>query len=85
MVDSNVFEQLDKNSSKYSQYDPKSIMHYTVNARHTLDGFSVGNNNKLSAIDKEYISEVYPRGSNNTGGGSICKGVANYNGRLLIL
>lgn len=81
MVDFNVFEQLNKNSSKYSEYDPKSIMHYTVNSRHTLDGFSVGNNAELSAIDKKFISEVYPRGVN-TGGGNICKGVANYNGNI---
>ncbi|WP_237276481.1 M12 family metallopeptidase [Tenacibaculum ovolyticum] len=80
-VDSNIFAQLDRNSSNYSEYDPKSIMHYPINASHTLDGFSVGNNDKLSAIDKEYISEVYPGGAN-TGGGNICKGVANYNGNI---
>ncbi|WP_422089469.1 M12 family metallopeptidase [Tenacibaculum ovolyticum] len=80
MVDFNVFEKLSKNSTNYSEYDPKSIMHYPIYASHTLDGYSVGTNNNISAIDKKFISEVYPRGASNTSGGNICKGVANYNG-----
>ncbi|WP_422089468.1 M12 family metallopeptidase [Tenacibaculum ovolyticum] len=80
-VDHNLFRRLDKNTTNYSEYDPKSIMHYSVRNEHTLDNFSVGNNNKLSAIDKEYIAEVYPKADTTPPTGDICDGVAPYKGR----
>lgn len=74
-VDNNLFRRYEASVSNYSAYDPQSIMHYPIPAEHTLDGFSVGYNNVLSATDKSFIASIYP---GDTGGGDICDGVAPY-------
>jgi serralysin len=42
-------------------YDPVSIMHYPVDARLTLNGYSVGWNSTLSSGDIKLIGEMYPK------------------------
>jgi len=42
-------------------YDPTSLMQYPVEASHTVNGFSVGWNNKLSPTDIEFLNRIYPR------------------------
>lgn len=42
------------------EYDPQSIMHYPIDGSLTMDGYSVGWNNNLSAGDKTLIGEMYP-------------------------
>jgi hypothetical protein len=42
-------------------YDKTSIMHYPVFARWTTDGFSVDWNNYVSAADKVFINQLYPK------------------------
>ncbi len=59
-VEFNLFEKYAKNQSNYSQYDPKSIMHYSVPSRFTTTDFSVGLNTVLSEVDKAFISAIYP-------------------------
>ncbi|MFK7814204.1 MAG: M12 family metallopeptidase [Maribacter sp.] len=46
----------------YSAYDPKSIMHYGISNKVTSCDFSVKSNKVLSAIDKQGIATLYPKG-----------------------
>ena len=60
-IDKNIFRRYDKKTvSQYSEFDPHSIMIYRIPEKLT-DGFSVGWNTTLSAKDKEFIAEVYPK------------------------
>jgi hypothetical protein len=43
------------------KYDPKSIMHYPIDPKLTLDGYSVGWNTNISAGDIKLVGEMYPR------------------------
>jgi len=49
-----------------SEYDPDSIMHYSIDNSFTLDDFSVGLNYDLSELDKRFIGETYPFEKNST-------------------
>ncbi len=59
-VDNNLFNKYDGNVTTNSEYDPDSIMHYSIPASLTLNGFSVGYNYVLSNTDKSFIEETYP-------------------------
>ena len=59
MVDKQVFERYSVSMTNKS-YDPKSIMHYPIPANFTLNGYSVGENDDLSAEDIKLIEELYP-------------------------
>ncbi|MFM7672823.1 MAG: M12 family metallopeptidase [Bacteroidota bacterium] len=61
MVNHNVFDAVDQFYTNGSAYDPKSIMHYSVEAWQTTNGYSVGNNYALSEGDKSIIAALYPR------------------------
>ncbi len=61
MVDFNVLEASDFFYTNGTTYDPLSIMHYPVQAWQTVDGFTVGSNNDLSAGDKAIIAALYPK------------------------
>jgi len=43
-------------------YDNKSIMHYAIPARFTLDGYSTKPNLTLSQGDKQLVAALYPKG-----------------------
>lgn len=60
-VDFNVFEVSNQFYTNGTNYDPKSIMHYSINSWETEDGYSVIQNNELSAGDKTLISALYPK------------------------
>ena len=60
-VDFNVLEASDFFYTNGTTYDPTSIMHYPVEAWQTVDGFTVGQNNDLSAGDKKIIAALYPK------------------------
>jgi serralysin len=60
-VDFNVFEVGEQFYTNGTTYDPKSIMHYSVDASETMDGYSVKTNYILSAGDKVLIAALYPR------------------------
>lgn len=60
-TDFNVLEQSEQFFTNGTAYDPYSIMHYPVYAWQTLDGFTVGENNELSAADKKIIAALYPK------------------------
>lgn len=61
MVDHNVFNVADQFYTNGTTYDPRSIMHYSVEAWQTTDGKTVGNNYNLSEGDKRLIAALYPR------------------------
>jgi hypothetical protein len=60
-VDRQVLFQYDRTQTNSSDYDRDSIMHYPVPEALTVGDFAVGWNDVLSARDKEFIAEVYPR------------------------
>lgn len=61
-VDFNVFEVSEQFYTNGTTYDPKSIMHYSVDASETTNGYSVPTNYILSLGDKTLIAALYPRG-----------------------
>ncbi|MGZ5220675.1 MAG: M12 family metallopeptidase, partial [Chitinophagaceae bacterium] len=60
-IDFNVLQASNQFYTNGTQYDPKSIMHYSVEAWQTLDGYSLPANFDLSASDKANISAFYPK------------------------
>jgi Astacin (Peptidase family M12A) len=60
-VDFNVLGASDIFYTNGTTYDPVSIMHYPVLAWQTVDGYTVGLNNDLSAGDKKIIAALYPK------------------------
>ncbi|MEO6220631.1 MAG: M12 family metallopeptidase, partial [Ginsengibacter sp.] len=61
-VDFNVFEVAEQFYTNGTTYDPKSIMHYSVDATETTNGYSVKTNYYLSDGDKKLIAALYPKG-----------------------
>lgn len=60
MVDINVFDKYAVRSTQFSEFDSASIMLYAIPAQLTTNGFAVGWNTELSAMDKAYIGQLYP-------------------------
>jgi len=56
----NVIQKASRNATQFSNYDPRSIMHYPVSASLTNGQYQVGINQDLSTTDKAYIRQVYP-------------------------
>lgn len=61
-VDAQVFETYKASYTNGTAYDSKSIMHYPIPAKHTLNGYSVNWNFDLSPADKSFASSIYPVG-----------------------
>lgn len=59
-VDSNVFSKYSKRETKFTTFDPDSIMLYSFPKEWTLDGQSLEENVTLSGLDKQFIAECYP-------------------------
>jgi serralysin len=60
VVDENIFDKYKARQTRYSTYDPQSIMHYPIRKDFTTDGTSVGWNDHLSKSDLEFIKMLYP-------------------------
>lgn len=60
-VDFNVFEVADQFYTNGTTYDPKSIMHYSIEPWQTTDGYSLKDNYELSQGDKSLIAALYPK------------------------
>jgi len=60
-VDFNVLETSDQFFTNGTVYDPKSIMHYSVESWQTTDGYSLTESNDLSQGDKNIIAALYPK------------------------
>lgn len=60
-VQSNILAKYDCAYTKYTDFDPHSIMLYPIPKAHTLGGFEVPwENCRLSESDKQFIAEMYP-------------------------
>jgi hypothetical protein len=59
-VDLNVLKRYDPAEVHFTQHDRESIMQYPVNKAHTLNGFEIGWNTRLSPKDKDFIARMYP-------------------------
>jgi len=59
-VNFNIINRYAVDAIQSTSLDAQSIMIYPVAAEHTRNGFSVGLNNELSAIDKVFIARLYP-------------------------
>jgi hypothetical protein len=61
-IDSNIFQKYSETITQFSEYDPKSIMHYAIDASLLTDpSRAVGWNTALSPTDKSFISLMYPK------------------------
>ena len=60
-VDFNVFEVANQMYTNGTSYDPKSIMHYPVEAWQTTNGYTLGRNYDISAGDIAIIKALYPK------------------------
>ncbi|TMI64417.1 MAG: hypothetical protein E6H07_00430 [Bacteroidetes bacterium] len=60
-VDFNVLETSDQFFTNGTVYDPKSIMHYSVESWQTTDGYSLVESNEISQGDKNIIAALYPK------------------------
>lgn len=59
-IDHNLFERYAADQTQFSSFDRESIMLYPIRKTWTLDGFAVGWNRTLSAMDKAFIRTIYP-------------------------
>ncbi|MGM5631092.1 M12 family metallopeptidase [Apibacter raozihei] len=60
-VDNNIINKYSSTVTNYSSFDSQSIMLYSFPASLTLNGWSSGWNTALSATDKNFISQEYPK------------------------
>ncbi len=60
-TDFNVLEISEQFFTNGTAYDPKSIMHYSIPAWQTLDGYTVEENYEMSDGDKKIIAAIYPK------------------------
>jgi hypothetical protein len=60
VIEHNMFEAQTAAETNFTQLDAKSIMMYPIPQKWTTNGFSVGLNTKLSAVDKSFIHQQYP-------------------------
>ena len=61
-VDINLFRTYSRTMTNASQFDPESIMIYSIPNEHTLGDFEIAWTTKLSERDKFFIAEQYPGG-----------------------
>ena len=56
-----MFEVASQFYTNGTTYDPKSIMHYSIESWQTTDGYTLKDNYELSAGDKVLIAALYPK------------------------
>jgi hypothetical protein len=57
----NVLDRYSASRTNFSDYDPTSIMQYSVPEELTVGDYAVGWNTDLSATDKTFIATMYPK------------------------
>lgn len=60
-IDHNILRRYERNQTNASKFDPKSIMLYAFPGSLFTDGKGTTQNNRLSAADKKFIAQMYPR------------------------
>jgi hypothetical protein len=58
-VDVNLFQKYSRNITQFSQFDPRSIMLYSIPDALTIGDYAVGWNRVLSDMDKQFIGTMY--------------------------
>ncbi len=59
-VDVNLFQRYSGTITRFSAFDPNSIMEYPIANELTIGDYEVGWNRSLSATDKAFIGTLYP-------------------------
>ena len=59
-VDTNLFRRYDASITQFSEFDPLSIMLYSISNDLTIGDWEVGWNTTLSDTDKAFIADAYP-------------------------
>jgi hypothetical protein len=67
-VDNNIFQKYSANNSNYTEYDPKSVMHYYIPRSLVLGNWNPTFNTNLSDLDIQFVGKMYP--GNNTDDGN---------------
>lgn len=60
-VDKNIFRKYSRSETNFSEFDKNSIMLYSIPNELTIGDYEVGWNTQLSATDKSFISQMYPK------------------------
>jgi len=60
-IDFNILEHYSASQTQYSKFDPRSIMLYSFPAQLFLDNKGTKSNTHLSATDKKFIGQQYPK------------------------
>lgn len=60
-IDHNYFNVYSETQTQFSAFDRESIMLYPVPNEFTIGDFAIGWNGQLSAMDKQFVSEQYPK------------------------
>ncbi len=60
-VDINVLGRYSRDETNFSEYDPASIMQYSVPNDLTIGDFEIGWNTRLSDTDKAFVGTIYPK------------------------
>jgi hypothetical protein len=60
-IDHNMFAKYAKEQTNFTAFDPQSIMLYAFPKTWTLDGMTFPSNTELSATDRTYIGQQYPK------------------------
>ncbi|MGI9029197.1 MAG: hypothetical protein ACR2HP_04315 [Ilumatobacteraceae bacterium] len=60
-VDLNIFDVYDRDETNFSEFDPTSIMQYSVPDELTVGSFAIGWNIEFSATDREFMARQYPK------------------------
>lgn len=60
-VDNNIFRKYSRTITNFTQFDRESIMLYQIPNELTIGDYEVGWNRNLSATDKSFISQMYPK------------------------
>ena len=61
-ADEQILKTFDPRQVYFSQYDPRSIMHYGMPGEYFTDNMPTPENYELSATDIQFISALYPKG-----------------------
>ncbi|MET4559854.1 M12 family metallopeptidase [Lysinibacillus parviboronicapiens] len=59
-VDNNIFNRYDKNLTSFTEFDPTSIMLYTIPNEHTIGDYEAIGGVTFSEKDKQFIQQMYP-------------------------
>jgi serralysin len=60
-IENNIFARYSEGITSFTEFDPTSIMLYSIPNEHTIGDYEVVGGVILSEKDKEFIQQIYPR------------------------